>query len=140
MRATTIATSLVALCLIFWVAFAMLHSVTEPVPAASAASAAESTASPWLTVNPKADVNMRSCAGTGCPALAIVEKGSVVSPTGQAATVENSQGAVVVWQEVTLLSGRYCLPDEANPRACATWLDAPGPRGWISAPHLRARP
>jgi|GEM_PF-6358155 len=132
---------LLALLLIFGAAFAYLQDVTTPdkigntpegVPPSS-----PSGGTGLLLVNPKTDVHLRECAGTACPAIAILEKGSVVRPTGKTASVENSQGALMPWQEVTFQSGRFCAPSSTPQSECLQWMDAPAPTGWVSAAHLR---
>ena len=90
-----------------------------------------------LLVNPKTDVHLRECAGTACASIAILEKGSVVRPTGKTASVENSQGALMPWQEVTFQSGRFCPARSVPQSECVWWAGAPAPTGWVSAAHLR---
>lgn len=142
MNFKSVAVFLLALLLIFGAAFAYLQDVTNPVksdntPAGEPAPSPLSGSAGLLLVNPKTDVHLRECAGTACQAIAILEKGSVVRPTGKTASVENSQGALMPWQEVTFQSGRFCTPSNAPQSECLQWMDAPAPTGWISAAHLR---
>ena len=111
MNFKSVAVFLLALLLIFGAAFAYLQDVTTPekggnTPEGEAASS-PSGGTGLLLVNPKTDVHLRECAGTACAAIAILEKGSVVRPTGKTESVENSQGALMPWQEVTFQSGRF---------------------------------
>lgn len=141
MNFKSVAVFLLALLLIFGAAYAYLRDVTTPANGGhtgeQASASVPSGSSAVLVVNPKTDIHMRECPGTACAAIAILEKGSFVQPTGQTASVENSQGALMLWQEVTFQSGRFCAPSNPPQSECLQWMNAPAPTGWVSAAHLR---